>query len=219
MTRFRSGSGVSSFAPTPPLWRLGHNTAPSAKARLTPFRLVNREVAEHGCFVCGAVVLVLARLQLDRHRPPLEANGREVFGEAMWPVQREAVDGRVVMDYEGVASRGQRLDAVAALGKGDFERSVNPRRADQIRARRRTEASGSHYERGNECSRKGCNKRVTTIHCAPSLRERLAPSHTGARLLRFAGPMRTTGRAAGAREGGRAEDRRREAQYAVSGCQ
>jgi hypothetical protein len=82
MTRFRFWIRGFEFAPTP-LWRLGNNTAPSAKARLTPFRLVKREVAEHGCFVCGAVVLVLARLQLDRHRLlPLEANGREVFGGA-----------------------------------------------------------------------------------------------------------------------------------------
>jgi hypothetical protein len=140
----------------------------------------NREVTEHRRLVRLAVELVRARGQLERHRLRAHVgNGREVLREAVRPVEREAVDGRVVVNDEGVAPGGQRLDRLSALRERDLEGPVRPRRADQLRARGSSEGSRGGDERDGEHGREGCGERVTTLH-GSSVRRWLRASSTAA---------------------------------------
>ena len=77
------------------------------------------EVAEHRALVRRAVVLVLARLELEGERlGAREGDAREVLGEALGAVEAVAVHRRLVVDHERVGAGCERQRFVAAQADG-----------------------------------------------------------------------------------------------------
>jgi len=114
--------------------------------------------------VIRAVVLVLARLQLDqRGLRPNEGNLGEIVRKAVRPVEREGMDRRLVADDELVITVRERLHHLAALRQGDVEAWADS--PDQGRRRTRVAESAAGEDECRGCCRD--RSKSYTGHCSP----------------------------------------------------